>query len=135
VTITNTWSIVKLEAYPEYANKTNVVFTVHWNLTGTEDTHTGYMYGSVGLEFDEESDYTPYDDLTQEQVIGWVHKVLGAEQVMSYEENVANQIELSKNPTVVYPTLPWVEKTTEELPMVVQRMQNMMQKSLLFKKT
>jgi hypothetical protein len=112
--ITNTWGIVQLEAYPEYANETNVVFTVHWNLTGTEDTHTGYVYGSVGLELDEEAEFTPFADLTKEQVIGWVHEALGPEQVATYEESVANQIEVSKTPTVVYPTLPWTEEAVAE---------------------
>jgi hypothetical protein len=112
--ITNTWGIVQLEAYPEYANETNVVFTVHWNLTGTEDTHTGYVYGSVGLELDEEAEFTPFADLTKEQVIGWVHEALGPEQVATYEESVANQIKVSKTPTVVYPTLPWMEEAVVE---------------------
>jgi len=115
--ITNTWGVVQLEAYPEYENQTNVVFTVHWNLTGTDGDHAGYVYGSVGIALDAEADFTPFADMTKEQVIGWVHAALGAEQVASYEENVANQIEASKNPTVVNPPLPWLEEApVEEAP-------------------
>jgi hypothetical protein len=109
--ITNTWGVVQLEAYPEYENETNVVFNVHWNLTGTDDTHTGYVYGSVGIQIDEETEFTPFAELTQEQVIGWVQDALGEEQVANYEQSVADQIEASKNPTVVTPTLPWMEES------------------------
>jgi hypothetical protein len=38
-----------------------------------------------------------------------VKDALGEEQVTSYEENVANQIEALINPPVVNPPLPWGE--------------------------
>ena len=106
--ITNTWGIVQLDAYPEKDGLTDVVFTVHWNLTGDDgEGHTGYAYGSVGVTLDEGGAYTPFADLTQEQVIGWVQESLGAEQVASLEASVVSQIEQQINPTVVTPPLPW----------------------------
>ena len=111
--ITNTWGVVQMDAYPEYEGETDVVFTVHWNLTGTETvsgtTYTGYVYGSVGVSLDEGSTFTPYADLTEAQVVGWVQDALGEEQVASYEANVAQQIEDQINPPVVTPPLPWAE--------------------------
>jgi hypothetical protein len=96
-----------MDAYPEKDGLTDVVFTCHWNLTGDDgEGHTGYAYGSVGVTLDE-SDYTPYADLTQAQVIGWVQDALGTEQVASLEASVASQIEQQINPTVVTPPLPW----------------------------
>jgi len=106
--ITNTWGIVQLDAYPEKDGLTDVVFTVHWNLTGDDgEGHTGYAYGSVGVTLDPETPYTPFAELTKDQVVGWVQKALGAEQVASLEASVASQIELQINPTVVTPPLPW----------------------------
>lgn len=113
--ITNTWGVVQMDAYPEYEGQTDVVFTVHWNLTGTETvgeepdqtTYTGYVYGSVGLTLNPEEPFTPYPDLTEAQVIGWVQDALGAEQVAAYEANVAQQIADQINPPVVTPPLPW----------------------------
>jgi hypothetical protein len=52
--------------------------------------------------------FTPYENLTKEQVIGWVKNALGEEQVTSYEKNVEKQIESARNPTVVKPALPWL---------------------------
>lgn len=106
--ITYTWNVVQMEAYPEKDGLTDVVFTVHWNLTAIDGEYTGYAYGSIGVNLDPSAPYTPYADLTQDQVVGWVKDSLGAEQVASYEANVLAQIENKKNPTVVTPPLPWV---------------------------
>ena len=107
--ITNTWSVVQMDAYPEYEGEPDVVFTVHWRLDGTDGTYAGSVYGSVGVTLDPDAPFTPYASLTQAQVIGWVQDALGEEQVASYEANVAQQIENQINPPVVTPPLPWSE--------------------------
>jgi hypothetical protein len=98
-----------MDAYPEYDGETDVVFTVHWTLTGTDGTYVGSVYGSVGVSLDEGATFTPYEDLTEVQVVGWVQDALGAEQVASYEANVAQQIADQIDPPVVTPPLPWAE--------------------------
>jgi hypothetical protein len=109
MTITNTWGVVQMDAYPEYDGETDVVFTVHWTLTGTDGTYVGSVYGSVGVSLNEGSTFTPYEDLTLAQVVGWVQDALGEEQVASYEANVAQQIADQIDPPVVTPPLPWAE--------------------------
>jgi len=104
--ITNTWAVIQMDAYPEADGETDVVFNVHWTLTGTDGTYTGSVYGSVGVPAPTGA-FTPYADLTQAQVVGWVQEALGAEQVAAYESNVATQIENQINPPVVAPPLPW----------------------------
>jgi hypothetical protein len=105
--ITNTWSVLSMDCYPEYEGETDVVFTCHWVLSGTDGTYNGGVYGSVGVTLDPDAPFTPYADLTEAQVIGWVQAVLGEEQVASYEANVAQQIENQINPPIVTPPLPW----------------------------
>ena len=98
-----------MDAYPEEDGETDVVFNVHWTLTGTDGTYAGSVYGSVGVTLDEGGTFVPYADLTEAQVIGWVKEALGEEQVASYEASVAQQIENQINPPVVTPPLPWSE--------------------------
>jgi hypothetical protein len=98
-----------MDCYPELDGKTDVVFTCHWVLSGTDGTYNGSVYGTVGVTLDPDAPFTPYADLTQAQVIGWVQAVLGEEQVTAYEANVAQQIENQINPPVVTPPLPWSE--------------------------
>jgi hypothetical protein len=98
-----------MDAYPELDGQTDVVFSVHWTLVGTDGTYNGGVYGSVGVTLDPDAPFTPYASLTQAQVIGWVQDALGEEQVTAYEANVAQQIENQINPPVVTPPLPWSE--------------------------
>ena len=114
--ITNTWGVVQLDCYPEYEGETDVVFTVHWTLNGTDGTYNGSVYGSVGLTLDEGATFTPYDQLTEAQVIGWVQDALGDEQVAAYEANVAQQIANQANPPVVAPPLPWAPPAAADTP-------------------
>lgn len=107
MSITNTWSVIKMDCYPEYAGETDVVFNVHWLLVGYDGDYTASVYGSCGLTLDPDAPFTPFADLTEEQVIGWVQDALGVESVASLEANVAQQIEDQINPPVVTPPLPW----------------------------
>ena len=105
--ITNTWVINALDCYPEADGETDVVFTIHWSLNGTDGTYNGSVYGTVGVTLDPDAPFTAFADLTEAQVVGWVQAALGEEQVAAYEANVAGQIADQINPPVVTPPLPW----------------------------
>jgi hypothetical protein len=108
MTITYTWQILQMECYPNYNEQTDVVFTVHWVLNGTDGNgHSGSVYGTVNVTYAAGTPFTPYASLTEEQVQGWVVESLGAEQVTAYEANIDNQIEQQVSPTVVNLPPPW----------------------------
>jgi len=113
--ITYTWSVVQMDAYPEVDGETDVVFTVHWTLSGTDGTYSGSSYGSTGVTVDGSAPFTPYADLTQDQVLGWIW-TSGVDKD-AQEANVAQQIENQINPPVVTPPLPWADPV---LPLVEQ---------------
>ena len=104
---TYTWTVVQMDAYPEYGGEAEVVFNVHWILTGSEAGFVGAAYGAQFVTLDPDASFTPYADLTQEQVIGWVKAAMGADKVTAAEIDVANQINSQIAPTVVAPPLPW----------------------------
>lgn len=106
-TITQTWVVEQMSAYPQAEGETDVVFSVAWRLNGTDGTYNATCYGSVGVTYVEGAPYTPYANLTQEQVIGWVQSALGAEQVARFESYIDTQIANQINPPVVNPPLPW----------------------------
>lgn len=101
--ITYEWNVVQLEAYAE----SNVVFAVHWRLDGGDGEYAGSVYGCANVPTAPDGSFTPYDELTQDQVIGWVKASLGQEQIALLEANVAAQIDEQANPKVVAPPLPW----------------------------
>lgn len=104
--ITYTWTVSQMDAYPQADGEQDVVFTVHWNLIAVDAAYQGYVYGSQKVSVNPDEPFTPYADLTEEQVLNWIWDsgVNKSEQ----EALVATQIENQINPTVVTPPLPWV---------------------------
>jgi hypothetical protein len=107
MSITTTWLIEQMNCYPTYESQTDVVFNVHWRANATDGTYNATSYGTVGVTYEVGSPYTPFADLTQDQVIGWVQTALGAEQVATIEASVVANIANQVNPPVVSPALPW----------------------------
>ena len=105
---TITWTIEQLSCYPEVDNYTDVVFSAAWRVNGTDGTYNATVYGSQSLSpYTEGTPFTPYADLTQAQVIGWVQDAMGEEQVAAINANIEQQIENQVNPPIVTPALPW----------------------------
>jgi hypothetical protein len=102
-----TWKVSQLDCYPEYEGNADIVLTVHWSVAAQDGEFSGYSYGSQGLTLDPEATFTPFAELTEEVVIGWVQAAMGEEQVAAIETSLANQIENAKNPPIVNPPLPW----------------------------
>ena len=97
-----------MTCYPEQDGLTDVVFSVSWSLTATDDTYTSAVNGTIGVELDPAAPYTPYNELTKDQVLGWVKSSLGDAQVLEYENGVSSIVEAQKNPIIVTPVLPWL---------------------------
>jgi len=107
--ITYNWTITQLDCYPSYAGQADVVFTVHWTYTGTDGTATSSLNGTVNCRYIAGAPFTPYNQLTQDQVIGWVVEALGPSQIATYQGIIANEIGIQEGPTPVMPPLPWVK--------------------------
>jgi hypothetical protein len=104
--ITYTWTIDRMATMP--TPQPEFVVNVNWTITGTDGTNTASLMGDC--EFSQEGDtFTPYADLTEAQVLGWVQDQLGETGVENAQANVDGQINSMINPPVT-PTaepLPW----------------------------
>ena len=49
--------------------------------------------------------FIPFEDLTNEVVVGWTKKAMGEDQVNQIEAGIASQIEDQKNPVSVTMTI------------------------------
>ena len=111
--ITINWIIERLLVKPTEGSLTDVVITADWRCNGTEttgsgdteQTYTGTCYGSCSFAPPTEG-FTPYEDLTQDQVLGWCY-ANGVDKT-AIEANVTAQIADQINPPVIAPPLPWV---------------------------
>ena len=118
--MTITWSVTSMTAYPEKAGETDVVFSVGWCCTATDGTFTNAVPGSIGVAWQAGTPFTPYADLTEDQVLGWVFTGLGSEKA-TVEGYAVKGVEEQANPPVVSPPLPWApppppEPTPEPMP-------------------
>jgi TRAP-type mannitol/chloroaromatic compound transport system substrate-binding protein len=105
---TYTWSFPTLSAYPSAEGETDVVFTVHWVLNGTDGNgHSGSVYGTVPVTYTAGGPFTPYANLTEAQVTAWTTEGLGADRVAELQANIDNQIQQQVSPTVVDLPPPW----------------------------
>ena len=102
------WTFPTLAAYPEYASQTDVVYTVHWVLTGTDGNgHDGSVYGTQSVTYEAGSPFTPYANLTEPQVQGWVTDAMGPDRVAELQANIDGQIQQQISPTSVNLPPPW----------------------------
>ena len=81
------------------------VNTVHYTVDARSDdeVYSSGAYGSIGLEGDVE---TPYADLTEETVVGWVKAALGEDKVTEVQAALDAQLTEQATPTVGSGT-PW----------------------------
>ena len=99
------WIIERLLVKPTEGTLTDVVITADWRCNGSQDQYSGTCYGSCSFAPPTGS-FTPYEDLTQDQVLGWCY-ANGVDQA-AIEANVTAQIQNQIDPPVVSLPLPWV---------------------------
>ena len=116
-TISIVWIIERLLVKPTEGTLTDVVITADWRCNGSQDNYSGTCYGSASFAPPTEA-FTPYPDLTQEQVLGWCF-ANGVDQ-SAIEANVTAQIENQINPPVIAPPLPWLPPVMIVPPMLPQ---------------
>ena len=105
MTTTFNWTVTAMDCHPQEGNETDVVFNVHWTCSGTDSTYGGSVYSTCAVPAPSGSTFTPYDQLTQNQVLGWIWAD-GVDKDAT-EAAVQQQINSQINPTVVTPPLPW----------------------------
>ena len=103
-----TWTIEYLKTTPTTATPPAYVIECGWRCNGTDGTFSGTAYGSCSFTQapDENGNFTPYSELTQDQVLSWCWGSGVPKEAT--EANVAQQIENQKNPPVIQPPLPWL---------------------------
>jgi hypothetical protein len=106
------WIIERLLVKPTEGSLTDVVITADWRCNGSQDQYSGTCYGSASFAPPSGS-FTPYEDLTQEQVLNWCY-ANGVDQA-AIEANVTQQIENQIDPPVVTLPLPWVPVPPTEI--------------------
>jgi len=102
---TITWNISQLDCLPQAPEGADYVVTAHWQCTGVDGVYSGQVYSTTSFAVVQGEAFTPYADLTQDQVLGWVW-ANGVDKTAT-EAAVQQQIDNQINPPIVAPPLPW----------------------------
>ncbi len=95
---TYSWRINALDAKIHENDLDNVIYTVHWSFIAKDDSEEPVSVragGTLSVKYNPESSFISYDDLTKEDVVGWLEDGLNVDSI---KENLDKQIELQKNP-------------------------------------
>lgn len=106
--ITYNWNCKTVDCYIETEGESDVVYNVHWIVTGTSDTlnpegnaYTSQNIGTQTLNIEDITDFIPFDQLTNDEVVAWTKTAMGDEGVTSIEANIASSIDLLINPVTI----------------------------------
>ena len=108
--MTNTyqWAVNSMTAYPQHEGEQDVVFQVSWVCSGTDGNgHNAAVYGTVDVTYQAGAPFTPYNQLTLDQVNGWVAAALGFDGIAKAEADCDAAIAAQASPPSVTPPLPW----------------------------
>ncbi len=98
-----TWEIPAMEVILNQDGLSKVVNNVEWRLIATDEegTYSAIQWAKQYVSAPDATTFTNYEDLTKEQVVGWLESILDVNQL---KEGLAYQIDLQINPT--HKTLP-----------------------------
>ena len=107
--ISYAWDCKTCDTYPTKSGKSNVVHTVHWRLTATDDTNkdsdvnnwTASSYGAQSLDTSDLSNFKNWSSLTNSDVQAWVESVMGSDTVATMKASLDANIAEKVTPTSV----------------------------------
>lgn len=109
---TYNWNCKTVDCYPEQDNEADVVYNVHWIVTGVSDQvdskgdpYSATNIGTQTLDTSQITNFIPFDQLTNDEVVAWTKGAMGDEQVASIEAGIQSQIDSLITPTSVTLTI------------------------------
>ena len=103
--ITYDWNCKTVDVHPQEEGETDVVYNVHWIVTGVDGDYSADYIGTQVVPLNEGGTFIPFEDLTNDVVVEWTKEAMGEEQVTQIKASVASEIEGKINPTSVTMTI------------------------------
>ena len=103
-TISINWIIKQLLVKKTEGSLSDAVITANWSCRGSDGAFSAALTGCVSFA-PPSGDFTPYDQLTEDQVLGWCLE--SAVNKGTIEASVEQQIVEQANAPVVSLPLPW----------------------------
>ena len=94
-----TWLVTTLWTQT-IAGEQDYVVIASYDVTGVDGTYTASLSNTAQFSTANVTNFIPYDQLTNEIVIGWIQAELGVNGVNSIEACIQGQIDSQINPPV-----------------------------------
>ena len=104
-------TIEKINKYIEIQGFVDFISDVTWRITATdEDKNVGYTEAVFGFKIEDTSNFIDFNNLTENDVVGWVESRLGENGISHFRELAVKNI--NKNNSIVSKkvTAPWLNK-------------------------
>ncbi len=123
--ITFQYVVTSMLSYPQYESETDVVFKVYFDYVGSDTVSvqsqdpitklpititrdfTSKINSAVNVTYQGGTAFTPYSQLTNSQVIGWIESSVNPDMVNAWQTLITNEINQQINPTEQQLPLPW----------------------------
>jgi len=87
------WIISSMECKVKEDNLIDIVILINWRYNATSEEYFADTYGATPLPLPTEEGFTPYADLTKDQVVGWLESILDVPAMqLQLEANIDFQI-------------------------------------------
>tara|TARA_R110002167_G_scaffold17737_1_gene67392 strand:+ start:62 stop:382 length:321 start_codon:yes stop_codon:yes gene_type:complete len=103
--VTYNWNCKTVDVHPQEEGETDVVYNVHWIVTGVDGDYSSNAIGTQTVPLSEDGTFIPFEDLTNDVVVGWTKEAMGEEEVAQVEASIAGTIESLITPTSITLTI------------------------------
>ena len=100
--------------YPQAEGEVDVVYRVIASYVAADAEYTASCFITTDITYVQGTPFTSYNDLTQEQVAGWVLGAWTPEQTAEYQAALDQSIEAQRNPTTQVLPLPYAQQQPVE---------------------
>ena len=102
------WRVLSMNCLKNLDGLVDVVYEINWLCYAMVNGFDGATQGYAFVQYNPEVAYTPFNQLTQDQVIDWVKDAMGKDAVSQNEQQAIAFAQEKAMPKIVTPPLPWI---------------------------
>jgi len=106
--ITYEWNCKTVDCYIQSEGENDVIYNVHYIVTGISEQldaegnpYKSNFVGTQYLNIDDITDFIPFNEVTNTEVVQWTKTTMGVDEVAFIEQNIAYNIERQINPETI----------------------------------
>ena len=87
-----TWNLNNVKVYNTLDGNSDVIYLVNYNVTATANGGSYALFKEATIDTSSITDFVPFEDLTEEIVLGWVTTDLGTDGVAAIDQEAEDAL-------------------------------------------